>query len=187
MTEPRKPGKLYEDLLRAPPDKIAEILDGKLVLTPIPPAECSYATGCIIGDLAPLQRDQSLETGWRFILRAEFHLNDDIVVPDLAGWRRTRMPQSPKGTFCSVAPEWVCEVISPPTAIFDRTAKMEIYKREQVGHVWLVDPGVRTVEVYRLQDRRWVRAQAAQGNVSVRLEPFDTVEMYLDRWWGELP
>ncbi|HEX4382293.1 MAG TPA: Uma2 family endonuclease [Myxococcales bacterium] len=187
MTERPQQGKhgaTYDDLLRAPADKIAEILDGKLVLTPIPPLECSYVTGCIIGDLGPLH---SRELGWRFILRVEFHLRDDIVVPDLAGWRRTRMPQSPKGAFCTVAPDWVCEVISPATAACDRTVKMEIYKREQVGHVWLIDPALRIIESYRLREGQWIRAQAAHGNLSVHLEPFAEIELDLSSWWGELP
>jgi Uma2 family endonuclease len=44
------------------------------------------------------------------------HLGLDIVVPDLAGWRRERLPHLPKAAFFSLAPDWICEVLSPSTA-----------------------------------------------------------------------
>lgn len=69
----------------------------------------------------------------------EPRLKDDVLVPDLAAWRRERLPSAPSGEYPAVAPDWVCEVLSPSTAKIDRTKKLVIYAREKVCHAWLVD------------------------------------------------
>lgn len=83
------------------------------------------------------------------------------------------------------APDWVCEVVSPASARIDRVRKMPIYARERVGHLWLVDPLLRTLEVYRLEEQRWVVVGPYGGVETVRAEPFEAVEIDTNRWWLE--
>ncbi len=95
------------------------------------------------------------------------------------------MPVLRNVAYFEQAPDWVCEVVSPTTARLDRVRKMPIYAREQVGHLWLVDPIMRTLEVYRLEGQRWVVASTHGGAESVRAEPFAALELDMSRWWLE--
>jgi Uma2 family endonuclease len=107
-------------------------------------------------------------------------------VPDLAGWRRERMPVVPDAAFFDLPPDWACEVISPSTGALDRGRKMRVYARESVGHLWIVDPLAHTVEVYRLEHGRWVVAATHAGAEPVRVEPFAAVALDVGRWWREV-
>ena len=109
----------------------------------------------------------------------------DVLVPDWAGWRRERMPTVPDVAFFDLAPDWVCEVISPSTGTLDRGRKMRVYAREGIPHLWIVDPSLRTLEVYRLESGRWVVAGTSAGPDVVRAEPFDGVALEIRRWWRE--
>ena len=113
------------------------------------------------------------------------HLGPDVVVPDVAGWRREKMPVLPNVAAFTQAPDWACEVVSPTTAGADRVRKMRIYARESVGHLWLVEPLARTLEVYRFENGRWIVASTHGGRERVRAEPFEAVELELTRWWLE--
>jgi Uma2 family endonuclease len=115
----------------------------------------------------------------------ELHFGDDVVVPDQAGWRRARMPSLPNVAAFTEAPDWVCEVISPSTARIDRIRKMRLYAREGVGHLWIVDPVLHTIEVYRLDEGRWIVAVVHSGEAAARLEPFAEIELAVGRWWLE--
>jgi Uma2 family endonuclease len=111
------------------------------------------------------------------------HFGDDVLVPDLAGWRRDRMPELPDITYFTLAPDWVCEVISPSSGRLDRVRKMPIYARERVEQLWLVDPIACTVEVYRLDGGRWVVEPSPAGDAPARIAPFAAVEVDPKRWW----
>jgi Uma2 family endonuclease len=106
-------------------------------------------------------------------------------VVDIAGWRRERMPKLPAVPAFELAPDWVCEVISPSTMRFDRSRKLRIYKREKVSHVWIVDPLARTLEIFRLDGKSWtlVAVHGEEADEKVRAEPFDAVELEPARWW----
>jgi len=108
-------------------------------------------------------------------------------VPDLAGWRRTRLPQVPDAAYCSLAPDWVCEVLSPSTAALDRGKKLTIYAREQVAHAWLIDPVARTLEVLRLETGRWTILATHAGSDVVRAGPFAEIELELHSLWTDPP
>ena len=108
-----------------------------------------------------------------------------LVVPDIAGWRRERLPAIPDAAALSLPPDWACEIVSPSTGALDRGRKMQVYARERVGHLWIVDPGPRTVEVYRPEGGRWVVASTHAGSMAARAEPFDAVELDMSRWWRE--
>lgn len=186
--DPARRKATYEDLLQVPDILIAEIIDGELITSPRPAFPHTRATSVIGRVLDPF--DQRLGSpggpgGWWILFEPELHLGADILVPDLVGWRRERMPVLPNVAYCEQAPDWVCEVVSPTTARLDRVRKMPIYAREQVGYLWLVDPLLRTLEVYRLEEQRWVVASTHGDAEMVRAEPFEAIEIDISRWWLE--
>jgi Uma2 family endonuclease len=121
--------------------------------------------------------------GWWLLNEPELHFYDDVLVPDPAGWRRERLPSMPNAAALTLAPDWVCEVISPSTGRIDRSRKMRIYAREGVAHLWLDEPLARTVEVYELRDGEWVVKAVHGGDAPARLAPFDAVELDVVQWW----
>jgi len=176
----------YEDVLAAPPNLVAEVVSGVLYTSPRPAAEHSVASSELNVDLGGLfGRGRGGPGGWWILFEPELHLGEDIVVPDLAGWRRSRMPQSPKGPFFTLAPDWLCEVVSPSSAGHDRIRKMGVYRKAEVANVWLLDPLARTLEVFRREAAGWLRAGAWGGDDRVHAEPFEAVELDLLPLWGE--
>jgi len=125
--------------------------------------------------------------GWVILIEPELHLEGDVVVPDLAGWRRERMPEIPDVAFFTLAPDWVCEILSPSSERFDRGRKLRIYAREGVSHAWLVKPEAKTLEVMRRQGEQWLLAAVHEGDAVVRAEPFDAIELPLSPLWGDSP
>lgn len=121
----------YEELCQVPDHKVAEILDGELIVTPRPALRHASASSGLGGLLwGPFQGGRSGPGGWWILDEPELHLADDILVPDLAGWRRERVPSIPDTAYMTLAPDWVCEVISPATERMDRSRKIRIYARE---------------------------------------------------------
>lgn len=176
----------YEDLLQAPDILIAEIVDGELITSPRPALPHARAASSITQDLSPFDRRPGSPGGpggWQILFEPELHLGADILVPDVAGWQRERMPALENVPYTEMAPDWVCEVVSPTTARLDRVRKMAIYARERVSYLWLVDPMLRTLEVYRLEGPRWIVASTHGGAEGVRAEPFEAIEMDMSRWW----
>lgn len=121
--------------------------------------------------------------GWVILDEPELHLGGHILVPDLAAWRRERMPELPDATAFELAPDWVCEVLSPATAATDRADKMPIYAA-QVRHVWLIDPSNHTLEAYRLESERYSVLGTWRGEAAHRIEPFDAVPLDLGALWS---
>jgi Uma2 family endonuclease len=179
----------YEDLLKVPDTMVAEILDGELHATPRPASPHARAASGIGSDLwGPFDRPPNgpgQPGGWWILFEPELHLGPDVVVPDVAGWRREKMPVLANVAAFTQAPDWACEVVSPATAGADRVRKMRIYARESVGHLWLVEPLAKTLEVYRLENGRWIVAATHGGSERVRAEPFEAVELEIARWWLE--
>jgi len=174
----------YEDLLAVPDHKVAEILDGELVVSPrpaAPHARASSVLGVEIG--SPFDRGRGGPGGWWVLDEPELHLGDDVLVPDLAGWRRARMPAVPNAPFFTLAPDWICEVVSPSTEQIDRRRKQPIYAREGVSHLWLVNPLARTLEVFRRSPDGWLLAATHAAAERVRAEPFEAVELELAALW----
>jgi Uma2 family endonuclease len=172
----------YDDLLAVPEHLIAEILDGELIVSPHP-GLLQLRVSTAVSALLFAAFDRPVPDAWWIVNGPELHLRDDVVVPDLAGWRRERLPTFPSGPWLDLAPDWVCEVASPSTEAIDRGRKLRIYAREGVGHLWLLNPKLRTLEVYRRSDDKWIVVETFVGNETVRAEPFDEVELDMTRWW----
>ena len=186
MADPARKRATYEDVLAAPAHKIAEVIDGDLFLHPRPAlahAQAASALGAEIG--TPFGRGKGGPGGWIILDEPELHLGrePDIVVPDLAGWRRERLPELPDAAFLTLAPDWLCEVLSPSTQRLDRTRKMRVYLRERVTHLWLVDPAARTLEIYRLDGPTYRLVDTHSDDTNVRAEPFDAIELELVALW----
>jgi Uma2 family endonuclease len=189
MSKPERipPRATYEDLKRVPDHKVAELVAGELIVSPLPAARHAAASSRLGGVLTSFDRKPSGDEpgGWHILDEPELHLGDDVLVPDLAGWRRERMPVIPDVPFFTLAPDWVCEVTSPSTRAFDRVRKMPIYARQGVGHLWLLDPMVKVLEIYRRDVTIWSAVAAFEGSMSVRAEPFEAIEIDLARFWLE--
>ena len=176
----------YEDLVALPDNLIAEIVDGELHASPKPApphVRAGSSLGVVIG--GPYDHGRGGPGGWWILDEPELHLGSDVLVPDVAGWRKIRMPHLPETAYFPVAPDWVCEILSPSTAVIDRSKKLAIYAREGVGHAWLVDPALQTLEVLRLEAGRWVLLGTHAANAVVRAEPFDGMDLELRLLWAE--
>jgi Uma2 family endonuclease len=178
----------YEDLLQVPDDLVAEIVDGELYTNPRPAFPHAIAAGALFGDIYPaFHRGRGGPGGWWIIFEPELHLGDDVLVPDIAGWRRARMPRPPSGPWTDIAPDWICEAISPGTARLDRMKKMPVYARENVQFAWMVDANRQSFDAFRLTDGRWVPYAEHVGNGIVRVEPFEAIEINLADLWEATP
>jgi Uma2 family endonuclease len=181
---------IYEDLEALPENYVGEILFGVLHAHPRPALPHAEVASGLGGELrGPFHYGRGGPGGWIILDEPELHLGaePDVVVPDLAGWKRTRMPVVPAQPFTSLAPDWVAEIVSASTEAVDRGEKMTIYAREQVAHAWLVDPLVRTLEIFRLDGETWRMIKTWHGDVKLRAEPFDDVELDLALLWQSLP
>ncbi len=176
----------YQDVIDAPEHQVAEVLGGALYTHPRPAIPHSEAASVLGMDLGwAFHRGRGGPGGWILLFEPELHLGGDVLVPDLAGWRRERLPHLPKVPFLEVAPDFACEVLSQSTVRVDRELKMPIYARERVAHVWLVHPIERTVEVYRLDGESYRLVVTRGGDQVVRLEPFDAIELELSAMWPQ--
>jgi Uma2 family endonuclease len=186
MGKGRKPAT-YEDIEALPIGWVGEILGDELVASPrpaMPHARVSSTLGAILGMAFDLGQ-QGGSSGWWILDEPELHLGQDVVVPDLAGWRRDRTPDPSfmDEPFSTVAPDWVCEVLSPSTEDVDRKRKLPLYHREGVGHVWLIDPSTRTLEIHRRRERGWLLVAHHCGDGEVLAEPFDVLPLKLGALW----
>ena len=177
----------YQDVLDAPPHLIAEVIDGVLYTHSRPLlsyAQVGSEIGMTIGP--PFHRGIGGPGGWLILKKPELHLCENIVVPDLTGWRRDRMPETPLAAFSFVVPDWVCEVLSPSTRSFDIGIKQKVYARVGVGHMWLVDPDACSLEAFKLTGADWELIDSLSGDVPVSLPPFEAISFDLGDFWGRL-
>jgi Uma2 family endonuclease len=175
----------YDDLIAVPDVLVAEIVDGELWTSPRPaPRHATVHTELVTAVNAALGGRRGPGC-WRILIEPELHLEAQVLVPDIAGWRRERLPALPATAYFTLPPDWVCEVLSPSTAALDRVKKLRIYAEHGVAHAWLVDPIVRTVEILRLHEGRWILLDTHAGRATVRAEPFETFELELELLWPE--
>ena len=184
MSKALKKDATYADLCAVPDNFVAEILGGELYASPRPASPHSRAAGALFRTLGGAFEDgESGPGGWWFIIEPALHFGADVVVPDVAGWRRERMPTVPNVAYFTLAPDWLCEVLSPSTRAIDRRKKLPIYARERVGNVWLIDPLQQTLEVLRLEAQRWSLVATHEADAHARAEPFDAIELALRTLW----
>jgi Uma2 family endonuclease len=174
----------YEDIEALPVGWVGELIEEELVASPRPATRHLRVTtrlGMLLGVAFDL--GQRGPGGWWFLDEPELHFERNVLVPDLAGWRRDRVPEPPAAPWLTLAPDWICEVLSPKTWMVDRARKMPLYYREGVGHAWLIDPARRALEVYRTGSGYWERTRIYEGNGTVRVEPFEAVPLELGLLW----
>ena len=181
MTAPSRKPATYEDLLQVPANLVAEILGGVLHTHPRPAPRHVLAASALDGEIGgPFQRGRGGGPGgWIIAAEPELHLGPDIVVPDLAGWRRERLPSLPKTAYFETAPDWVCEILSPSTARIDRTIKRRIYADAGVSHLWFLDPDAQTLEVFALAAGQWLLVSSLGIGDDVSARPFDAISFPL--------
>jgi Uma2 family endonuclease len=180
--KPLKKGATYEDLRDVPDHYVAEMFDGELYASPrpaVPHARAAMVLGVKLG--GPF--DRRGPGGWVFLVEPELHFGNDVLVPDLAAWRHERLPALRPDAFMTLAPDWICEVVSPSTESIDRGKKLRIYAREGVAHAWLLDPLRQTLEVLSLESGKWTELDTHEGTMIVRVPPFDAIELELGALW----
>jgi Uma2 family endonuclease len=179
---------LYEQLEALPEGLTGEILNGQLHTQPRPTLEHGYTETSLAGELVnPFQRGRGGPGGWLIVMEPELHFirDTEVDVPDLAGWRRERLPTLPKAQHRAlVVPDWVCEILSPSTESKDREVKMPIYARFGVAYAWLLDPRAHTLEAYALEGGAWREIGRFAGGARVSVAPFDAVTISLDDLWA---
>lgn len=187
--EPLSRPATYRDVLAAPEHRVAELIDGELFLQPLPAkphTDAASVLGMLIGSAFDLGRGGP--GGWWIRDEPEIHFGEHVLVPDLAGWRRSETPDFDRTIpYYTERPDWVCEVLSPATAQHDRLRKLTVYATFGVQHTWLVDARDRFVEVFRNQDGAWLRVAAAADREVAPLEPFDAVPTELALLWHDAP
>jgi Uma2 family endonuclease len=176
---------LLERLAAVPAHQVGQILDGELYVSPRPGSDHAAASSALGEELGPaFKRGRGGPGGWILLDEPELHLGSDVLVPDLAGWRRERMPERPSTSAFELAPDWVCEVLSRGTAKVDRKLKRRIYARERVGAFWLIDTDERTLEVLRLDGDDYRIELVASDDDRVRAFPFEALELDLSVLWA---
>ena len=174
----------YQDVLDAPPDKVAEVVDGTLYIFDRPAFLHALAGSKLLRYIgAPFDDGLGGPGGWWILYEPQIHLGEDIVVPDIAGWRRERMPVFPDTAYTTLAPDWVCEVLSPSTRKFDLGDKSAVYSRAGVGYIWFVDPIARSLEANVLRGGKWVESAMLYDDATVSLPPFEAISFNLGDLW----
>ncbi|ADO76154.1 Uma2 family endonuclease [Stigmatella aurantiaca] len=176
----------YSVLNALPMGWVGEIVEEELVASPRPVAaqtRAAFMLGVELGEQLDTRRGGSGR--WCFLRAPELHLGRDVLVPDLAGWRRDRVPLPPEpcAPFLTLSPDWVCEVLSPATRALDRTRKLPLYAQHGVSHAWFVDPEARTLEVFQRLKRGWLFSASYEGEAQVRSEPFASMSLELGALW----
>jgi Uma2 family endonuclease len=186
MTEPAERLATYEDLLRVPAHLVAEIIGGRLVTHPRPAPRHLLASSSLGEEIGgPFHKGRGGPGGWWILDEPELHLGPHVLVPDLAGWRQERMPSLPATAWLEIAPDWICEVLSPSTASGDRAEKLPIYAEHGVSHAWLIDPDLRTLESFEIREGRWLLLTTLTDRDQVSLPPFDAIAFDLSLLWAD--
>ena len=186
MADPARRPASYEQLCALPANMVGEIVFGVLHAHPRPAPKHARATSTLGEELGPpFNRGRGGPGGWIILDEPELHLGPHVIVPDLAGWRRERMPEMPVDeAFFSLAPDWACEVLSPRTASLDRGDKRKVYGEFDVKDLWYVDPEAQTLEVFALDPNGYRVVDVFSGEAMVRAVPFDAIELELGALWA---
>lgn len=181
-------GTLWDQLCALPSNQVGEIVGGELFASPRPAGPHTRVASKLGSKLdGPFDVGEGGPGGWLILDEPELHLGDAVLVPDLAGWRRERMPFVAEDVMAfELAPDWICEVLSPSTSTLDRVRKMPVYAREGVEFAWLLEPIQRTLEAFQLQSGHWRTIGTWEGDAKVRAVPFDAIELSLGSLWADI-
>lgn len=185
MAEPAKKRATYSDLDAFPEGKNVELVRGELLTHARPSSPQTRAAsnlGILLG--GPFGFGIGGPGGWIILDEPELRIQGDCLIPDLAGWRRERMPEMPQVPAFELPPDWLCEVLSESTEAYDREVKLPVYARWGVQHLWLVDPIIKTLEIFALDQKGWRLLETFSGDKRVRAAPFETVELDLSMLWA---
>ena len=186
---PKTTPNLYAELCALPEHITGEIIGGRLYTQPRPAGPHAVSSSSLGAELyGPYQRGTDGPGGWWIINEPEIHFTHDeeVCVPDIAGWRKERMPKIPRGHRFNIVPDWVCEVLSPSTAKKDRVVKMPVYAQYGVAFFWLLDPLERTLEAFALREGCWTVIGLYQDNATVNVAPFDALDLNLSDLWADV-
>ncbi len=181
-----KAAGLYGQLCALPEGLTGEIINGRLYTEPRPAWSHIWTGSALQGELhGPFNKGIGGPGGWWIVAEPEIHFVRDVevVVPDLAGWRRERMPNPPRDHRVEVVPDWVCEILSPGTRSKDRELKMPLYAKYGVAYLWLIDPDVKRLEAYELKEGKWTALGVYEGDAEARIPPFDAIVLRLADLW----
>jgi Uma2 family endonuclease len=174
----------YAELEALPPNMVGEIVRGVLYAYPRPAPRHGIAANRLGHEITgPFDFGRGGPGGWIFIVEPELHFGDEVVVPDIAGWKRERLTPFPDTAYIATAPDWLAEILSPSTQALDRTDKLGIYAEDGVGHCWYVDPGAKTLEVLALTGAKWLLAATFKNAEPVTAPPFEVHTFPLDHLW----
>jgi Uma2 family endonuclease len=180
MAEPARHAT-YEDILALPEHVTGEVIEGELYTSPFPGGVHTVVASELGGELKSLVRERG--GGWYMLDKPELHLGDDVLVPDLAGWKHERLPlEARTGAYFTIVPDWVCEVFSPWTTKRDREIKAPTYARHGVQNLWLVDPVAGHVDAYSRREDGWLWLGSWSDN-DARIPPFDAIGIELQTIW----
>ena len=185
--KPKQRRATYADIEALPPHVVGEILFGVLHTYRRPAPRLLIAKMALLHELSRIFDGHGLSSVNRYVLlnEVEVHLGEHVIVPDIAAWRRERMPRLPDTAAIHIVPDWVCEVLSPSTARLDRTDKLAAYASFGVGHVWLADPIDRTLEVLALTGTKYLIAATFKDAEPVTAPPFEAHTFLLDVLWPD--
>ncbi|MEM1035339.1 MAG: Uma2 family endonuclease [Pseudomonadota bacterium] len=173
----------YEDILALPENVVGEIVNGVLHVQPRPAPAHVITASKLSGELEPpFGKAKGGPGGWVFATEPELHLGAEVMVPDMAGWRKEAF-ELPQTAFFEQPPDWICELLSPSTARHDRINKMTHYREFGVVYAWLIDPVAKTLEAYRVSDGQWLQIAALGEKGSVKVDPFDAISFNLEALW----
>ena len=177
---------LFARLEALPETQVGEILRGEVFASPRPAPRHANVIFRLGGQLnAPFGLGSGGPGGWWLLPEPEMHLGSEVIVPDLAGWRRERLPDFPDTAAITLSPDWVCEVLSPKGARRDRVIKSAIYAEHGVTYLWFVDPIERTLDVLRLTKEGWLIDGSYGEDDIARAKPFDAIDLPLNTLWPD--
>lgn len=178
------PRATYADVEAAPENLVAEIINGELMTHPRPSMRHGTTAFALSSELGPpFQRGLNGPGGWVFFVETEIMFGDNLLVPDICGWRVENFPGEPERNYFSSSPDWLCEILSGSTEKRDRTLKMDIYAKAGVPHMWLIDPRLQILEAFELRDGIWGKIGNWNSADEVRAAPFDAISFSLADLW----
>jgi hypothetical protein len=176
---------LFDEFMALPENQVGEIIHNVLYTEPRPAPKHTRTYSALGYTVAgPFDGGIGGPGGWWILDEPELHIEGHILVPDLAGWKRERMPELPETAWFECVPDWVCEILSPSTSQKDRIIKMPVYADLGVKYLWIIDPLIQTLEVYQLENKHWILMASLRRDDKVSAIPFDAIEFGLDSLWA---